>query len=70
MAVVDIPDAFAQTVVSDEDKEHRVIVRIRGPLVEILVSLAPEVYGPYVTTNAKGQLVLLIVEVSTRFMVP
>ncbi len=62
MAVVDIPDAFAQTVVSDEDKEHRVIVRIRGPLVDILVSLAPEVHGPYVTTNTKGQPVLLIVK--------
>jgi hypothetical protein len=29
VAVVDIPNAFAQTIVSDEDKEHRVIVRIR-----------------------------------------
>jgi len=38
VAVVDIPNAFAQTVVSNEDKEHRVIVRIRGPLVNILVS--------------------------------
>jgi len=60
VAVVDIPNAFAQTIVSDEDKEHRVIVRIRGPLVDILVSLAPEVYGPYVTTNTKGQKVLIV----------
>ena len=51
VAVVDIPNEFVQIVVSNEDKEHRVIVRIRGPLVDILVSLAPEVYGPYVTTN-------------------
>ena len=58
--MVDIPNAFVQTVVSDEDKEHRVIVRIRGPLVDILVSLAPEVYGPYVTTNKKGQKVLIV----------
>jgi len=60
VAVVDIPNAFAQTVVSDEDKEHRVIVRIRGPLVDILVSLAPELYEPYVTTNTKGQQVLIV----------
>ncbi len=60
VAVVDIPNAFAQTIVSDEGKEHRVIVCIRGPLVDILVSLAPEVYGSYVTTNTKGQKVLIV----------
>jgi hypothetical protein len=60
VAVVDIPNAFVQIVVGDEDKEHRVIVRIRGPLVDILVSIAPEVYGPYVTTNKKCQQVLII----------
>ena len=60
VAVVDIPNAFAQTVVSDEDKEHCVIVRIRGPLVDILVSISPEVYGPYVTTNKKGRQVLIV----------
>jgi hypothetical protein len=39
IAVVDIPNAFAQTetVVSKEDAEHRVIVCIRGPLADILV---------------------------------
>ena len=41
IAVVDIQNAFAQTVVSEEDAEHRVIVRIRGPLVDILVLIAP-----------------------------
>ena len=54
VAVVDIPNVFSQTVVSEEDKEHRVIVSIQGPLVDILVSTAPDVYGPYVTTNKKG----------------
>ncbi len=36
VAVVDIPNAFVQTVVSDDDTEHRVMVHIRGPLVDIL----------------------------------
>ena len=58
--ITDIPNAFAQTVVSEEDKEHRVIICIRGPLVDVLVSIAPEVYGPYVTTNKKGQQVLIV----------
>ncbi len=60
VAVVDIPNAFVQTVVSNEDKEHCVIVRKRGPLVDILVSLAPEVYGPYVTINKMVQQVLIV----------
>jgi hypothetical protein len=43
VAVVDIPNGFVQTVVSEEDAQHRVVVRIRGPLVDILVSIAPDV---------------------------
>jgi len=60
IAVVDILNAFVQTVVDEEDTEHRVIVRIRGPLVDILVSIAPDLYGPYVTTNKSGQKVLIV----------
>jgi hypothetical protein len=36
------------------------IVCIRGPLVDILVSIAPDVYGPYVSSNKAGQKVLLV----------
>jgi hypothetical protein len=60
VAVVDIPNVFFQTIVSEEDAQHRAIVRIRGPLVDILVSIAPDVYAPYVTTNKTGQTVLII----------
>ncbi len=60
VAVVDIPNAFVQTVVSEEDAEHRVVVRIRGPLVDILVSIAPGVYRPYVSTTKTGQKVLIV----------
>jgi hypothetical protein len=50
IAVVGIPKAFVQTVVDEEDADHRVIVCIKGPLVYILVSIAPDVYGPYVSS--------------------
>ncbi len=36
------------------------VVRIRGPLVDILVSSAPDVYGPYMSTNKADQKVLLV----------
>jgi hypothetical protein len=60
IAVVDIPNAFAQTVVSEENAEHHVIVHIMGQLVDILVLIAPDVYGPYVSTNKSGQKVLIV----------
>jgi hypothetical protein len=60
IAVVDIPNAFVQTVADEEDAEHRVIVHIRGPLVDILVSIGRDVYGPYVSTNKSGQKVLIV----------
>jgi hypothetical protein len=57
-AVINIFNAFVQTVV--EDEEHHMVVRIRGSLVDILVSIAPDVYGPYLSTNKAGQKVLLV----------
>ncbi len=60
IVVVDIPNAFIQTVVNEEDAEHCVIVRIRGPLVDILVSIVPDVYGPNVSMNKSGQKVLIV----------
>ena len=59
VAVIDIPNAFIQTRV--EDEKDMVIIRVRGLLAEMLVDIAPDVYGPYVTTDKKGvkQLLLL-----------
>ncbi len=58
ITIIDVSNIFVQTVVKDE--EHRVVLRIREPLVDILVSIAPDVYGPYVSTNKAGQKVLLV----------
>ncbi len=52
VAVIDIPNPLVQPVIKDE--EHRVVVHIREPLVEILVSIDPDVYGQYVSTNKTG----------------
>ena len=58
VAIVDIPNAFIQTVVKDE--KDRAFIHIRGPLVNILVSIAPDVYGPYVMVGKKGKKQLLV----------
>ena len=53
VAVIDIPNAFIQTRVNNP--KDRVIIRIRGVVVDWLVKIAPEVYGPFVTTEKEGQ---------------
>ncbi len=53
VAVVDISIAFIPTVV--EDEKDRAFIHIRGLLVDILGSIAPDVYGPYVTVGKKGE---------------
>jgi len=52
VAVIDIPNAFIQTRI--EDKKDMVLMKIRGFLVDMLVDIAPDVYGPYVTTDKRG----------------
>ncbi len=58
IAVIDIHNSFVQIDVKDE--EHCVVVCIRGPSVDILVSIAPDIFGPYLSTNKAGQKVLLV----------
>ena len=57
-AIIDVPNAFIQTFVKDKGK--RVIVRIRGGLVDMLVKIAPETYKPFVTANKKGIKQILV----------
>ncbi len=58
VAIVDIPNSFVQTVV--EDEKDKALIRIRGPLFDILVSIAPNVYRLYVTVGKKGKKQLLV----------
>jgi hypothetical protein len=51
VAVIDIPNAFIQTRV--EDEEDMAIIKIRGVLVDILVQIAPDIYKSYVMTDKK-----------------
>ena len=56
----DVPNAFIQTEMPEvEDGEERVIMKITGVLVDMLLQLAPEVYGKFVVFE-KGQKVLYV----------
>jgi hypothetical protein len=58
VAIVDIPNAFIQIVM--ENNEDKVVMRIRGHMVDVLVKVAPRVYGPYVSTDNQGRKQLLV----------
>ena len=52
VATVDIPNVFIQTFI--KDKKDMVIIKIRGVFVDILMEIAPDIYGTYVITDRKG----------------
>ncbi len=58
LAIVDILNTFIQTVV--EDNKDKVIMRIRGHMADILVKVAPKVYGPYVSTDKQERNQFLV----------
>ncbi len=58
VAIVDISNAFIQMQV--EDMKDRVIIQIRGVVVDWLTKIAPEVYTQYVSADRKGVKTLLV----------
>jgi hypothetical protein len=59
VATCDIPNAFVQTKLDEKDKDgHKTIMKIRGPLLEILCEMDPT-YGEYVVME-NGNKVLYV----------
>jgi Reverse transcriptase (RNA-dependent DNA polymerase) len=54
----DIPNAFVQTEMISDNKE-KVVMKIRGPLVDMLVSLDRDLYSPYVVEE-NGRKVIYV----------
>ena len=55
----DIPNAFVQTEIDQKDNEERIMLKIRGILVDMLVEISPETYQDYVI-NENGSKVLYL----------
>jgi hypothetical protein len=56
----DTPNAFIQTLMPELEKaQERVIMKLKGAVLEILVELAPDLYGPYVVLE-DGKRVLYL----------
>ena len=56
----DVPNAFVQTTMPEPKRgKERVIMKITGVLVDMLVQLNPELYGPHVVYK-KGRKALCV----------
>ena len=58
VTVIDITNVFIKTRVGDV-KDH-VIMRVRGVIVDWLMNMASEYFGPRVTLDKKGEKILLV----------
>ena len=66
VAVIDMLNAFIQTVVQDQAKH--VIIRIRGMRVNMLVRIAPKVYQDYITFfDEHGNMQILVECLNTLY---
>ena len=60
IATFDIPNAFIQTPVEETDAQgDRIVMKIRGPMVDMLVEIDPDSYAEYVTYE-NGNKVLYV----------
>ena len=58
VATIDIPNVLIQTHV--EKTEYVATIIVRGTLVDVLVDITPDIYGPYVSTDKKGVKTLIL----------
>ena len=53
---LDVPNAFVQTTVPQGEGDERIIMKIKGQLVDILLELHPETYADYVVYEGKSKV--------------
>ena len=56
----DIPNTFVQTRIDDKEVGERIIMKIRGPLVDMLLELSPETYEGYVVYEGKSKVLYVM----------
>ena len=58
----DIPNAFVQTDVEQKEIGERIVMKIRGPLVDMLLELSSETYANYVVYEGKSKVLYVVME--------
>ena len=62
VGTVDIPNAFIQTPIPQEEGKDRIILKIRGKLVDILIDIDPATYTKFVTYEQGKKILYCIVK--------
>ena len=57
----DIPNAFIQTPMPWKERGERVMMKITGRLVDMMVEMDPDVYGPYVVFENGRKVIYVLV---------
>ncbi len=65
----DIPNAFVQTEIDNKSFGQRVIMKIRGALVDILLEINPSVYEPYVIYEGKSKVIYMLMNMALYGMI-
>ena len=58
--MVDIPNVFIQMPIPYKDADERIIMKVRGALVDILVEMDPNPYGPNVVYENSKKVLYLV----------
>lgn len=58
----DIPNAFVQTDIDKKEIGERIIMKIRGPLVDMLLELSYETYSSYVVYEGNNKVLYVMME--------
>ena len=56
LMTLDIPNAFVQTTVPQEESDEDILMKIRGALADMILEISPEVYTDLVVQEEKGKL--------------
>ena len=61
--VSDVPNAFVQTRIPRRLKKrgNRIVMKIRGPMVDLFLEIDPDFYSPFVVHDNKGNKILYVV---------
>src|SRR5210317_2447346 len=55
----DVPNAFIQAEIPQEDGDMKIIMKITGVLVDLLLELAPEVYRAYIVYEGNNKVLYI-----------
>ena len=53
--ISDVPNAFVQMILPQDEEDKIIIINIRGALVDIICKISPEIYKPCVRCDKKSR---------------